>query len=751
VSRSDPPTAAAPREGTGAPREGTGAPGTPARAIAASLRQFYAEATRLDLSQSDPVVAARNAIGLLAPLVLAAALGSPAVGVEAAIGALQTAFADRPGPYRLRLARMLITALAAGVTAGLAAGLGSVLPAFAVLLAVCAFGAGLLLSAGPSAAQVGVAATACALVLGHLPQTPLGALHTGLLVFAGGALQAVLAIAAWPLGRHGPERRALAALYRQLAGLAERPIDAATSPPLGDAIAEARAVLSGAGHDHGPSVEAYRVLLDEAVRARRDILVLSAYADRLRHDGLAEAEAAVRAELSTAGSVLAGIAAGLQAGGPIEPAAPLLAGAGSARLAGSLTERAAASRIATLAGQLRAMADTARTGAGEGRLDEDADRAEVPIRLRDPVQVVRANLHLHSPALRHATRLAVLVPLTDLLSRAAGVERGYWVSLTILVVLRPDFGATFQRSFLRVVGTLVGLLLTSLAVHYLLGDWQPGTIVLVAVLFFGVRLAGQLNFALSSVFLAGLVVLLLSLAGFSAHSTVIDRSIDTVIGGGIALAAALLWPSWERGQLRARLADLLQAYHDYLQMILDPRAGPAQRAAVRSRARLARSGAEASLDRARAEPVDSQGLVELGSAVLAHSHRLVHALTALDATGRASRCYAAVPEFAVLVDTGLRALAELASAVRTGERPSRPAGLRGLHAELTRALEPAAGAPLSSELPSELAAIVVEATDRLVDSLNSLAAVLAEPSPAEPSLAGPSPRPAERPPDASPA
>ncbi|MDQ1742570.1 MAG: hypothetical protein QOE23_909 [Pseudonocardiales bacterium] len=744
MSRSDPPTAAA-------PREGTGAPGTPARAIAASLRQFYAEATRLDLSQSDPVVAARNAIGLLAPLVLAAALGSPAVGVEAAIGALQTAFADRPGPYRLRLARMLITALAAGVTAGLAAGLGSVLPAFAVLLAVCAFGAGLLLSAGPSAAQVGVAATACALVLGHLPQTPLGALHTGLLVFAGGALQAVLAIAAWPLGRHGPERRALAALYRQLAGLAERPIDAATSPPLGDAIAEARAVLSGAGHDHGPSVEAYRVLLDEAVRARRDILVLSAYADRLRHDGLAEAEAAVRAELSTAGSVLAGIAAGLQAGGPIEPAAPLLAGAGSARLAGSLTERAAASRIATLAGQLRAMADTARTGAGEGRLDEDADRAEVPIRLRDPVQVVRANLHLHSPALRHATRLAVLVPLTDLLSRAAGVERGYWVSLTILVVLRPDFGATFQRSFLRVVGTLVGLLLTSLAVHYLLGDWQPGTIVLVAVLFFGVRLAGQLNFALSSVFLAGLVVLLLSLAGFSAHSTVIDRSIDTVIGGGIALAAALLWPSWERGQLRARLADLLQAYHDYLQMILDPRAGPAQRAAVRSRARLARSGAEASLDRARAEPVDSQGLVELGSAVLAHSHRLVHALTALDATGRASRCYAAVPEFAVLVDTGLRALAELASAVRTGERPSRPAGLRGLHAELTRALEPAAGAPLSSELPSELAAIVVEATDRLVDSLNSLAAVLAEPSPAEPSLAGPSPRPAERPPDASPA
>jgi uncharacterized membrane protein YccC len=379
----------------------------------------------------------------------------------------------------------------------------------------------------------------------------------------------------------------------------------------------------------------------------------------------------------------------------------------------------------------------------------------VRIRLRDPVQVLRANLHLHSPALRHATRLAVLVPLTDLLTRAAGIERGYWVSLTIVVVLRPDFGSTFQRSFLRVVGTLVGLLLTSLVVHYLLGDWQPGTIVLVALLFFGVRLAGQPNFALSSVFLAGLVVLLLSLAGFPAHSTVVDRSIDTVIGGAIALAAALLWPSWERGQLRNRLADLLRAYRDYLQVVLDPGAAPARRSAVRSQARLARSGAEASLDRARAEPVDSQGLVELGSAVLAHSHRLVHALTALDATGQAGRCYAAVPEFSALADTALRALEALSDAVRTGERPSRPAGLRGLHAELTRALEPVAGAPLSAEpasgalsaepasgalsaeptsgaLPSELAATVVEATDRLVDSLNSLAAVLAEP-PAQPS------------------
>lgn len=690
------------------------------------------------------MVSARNAIGLVIPLAGAAALGNPATGVQVGVGALQTAFADRPGAYRLRLARMLGTALAAGVTAGLAAGFGANLVVSAVLLALCAFAAGLLLSAGPSAAQVGIAATASALVLGHLPQTPLGACRTGLLVFAGGAIQAVLAIAAWPLGRHGPERRALANLYNRLAALAEEPIDAGTSPPLGDAIADARAVLTGAGHDHGPSVEAYRVLLDEAVRARQDVLVLSAYADRLSGDGLTEAESVIRDELTSAGSVLRGIADVLQAGGALQDQATArlrpVAGspadrgdsgvitAGEMRVLGdSLTERAAANRLRSLAGQLRAMVETARTGAGEGRTDEDAERTG--IRLRDPIQVLRANLDLRSPALRHASRLAILVPLTDIVTRSFGMQRGYWVSLTILVVLRPDFGSTFQRSLLRVIGTLVGLLFASLAVHYLLGDWQPATILLLGVLFFGVRLAGPTNMALSSVFLAALVVLLLSLAGFPAHTTVVDRSIDTAVGGAIALLATLLWPSWERGQLLSRLADLLDAYSTYLQAIIDGQSTVEQRSAVRSSARLARSTAEASLDRARAEPVDSQGVVELGSAVLAHSHRLVHALTALDATRQLSVVYAGVPELRVLLDEGLRAIGVLAELVRGEDRPARFATLRSLHEQLTMVLTPAARKPADSTaatLAPELAASLIEATDRMVDSLNSIAAVLSD-------------------------
>ena len=63
----------------------------------------------------------------------------------------------------------------------------------------------------------------------------------------------------------------------------------------------------------------------------------------------------------------------------------------------------------------------------------------------------------------------MLVAGSDLVVRLAGYGRGYWVPLTVLVVLRPDFASTFQRAIMRVVGTVIGLLLATELLH-----WIPG-------------------------------------------------------------------------------------------------------------------------------------------------------------------------------------------------------------------------------------------------------------------------------------
>ena len=219
-----------------------------------------------------------------------------------------------------------------------------------------------------------------------------------------------------------------------------------------------------------------------------------------------------------------------------------------------------------------------------------------------------------SPAARHAVRLAVLVPLTDIFIRSFGVQRGYWVALTILVVLRPDFAQTFQRSLMRVLGTLIGS-----------GARQPDRALRPARLDPGHdRAAGSvvLRYADGRSHQHGAVLDLPGRAGRGAAVTVrccrptpqwwcgwsTPRS-----AARSRLLASLLWPSWERQQLPERMAELIGGLPEL--PAIDGRSGhhPGRRAAARRQARLARSSAEASLDRARAEPVNSRGRIELAS------------------------------------------------------------------------------------------------------------------------------------------
>lgn len=120
---------------------------------------------RLDFSQSDPVVAARNAVGIAVPLVVGVAVGSIPIAVFGAVGALFAAFADRPGNYRVRLSRMVTTSLAAGIGGGLSVLTSNSVVLSLLLIAVFSFISGMLMALGPVVAQIGIAGTAVAIVL----------------------------------------------------------------------------------------------------------------------------------------------------------------------------------------------------------------------------------------------------------------------------------------------------------------------------------------------------------------------------------------------------------------------------------------------------------------------------------------------------------------------------------------------------------------------------------------------------------
>lgn len=80
--------------------------------------------TTLNPSEVSVAVALRNTLGMLLPLIAGALSGHVAAGVAMAVGALNAMLSDLPGPYRLRIQRIGLTAAGAAVSVSVGHTLG---------------------------------------------------------------------------------------------------------------------------------------------------------------------------------------------------------------------------------------------------------------------------------------------------------------------------------------------------------------------------------------------------------------------------------------------------------------------------------------------------------------------------------------------------------------------------------------------------------------------------------------------------
>jgi uncharacterized membrane protein YccC len=257
------------------------------------------------------------------------------------------------------------------------------------------------------------------------------------------------------------------------------------------------------------------------------------------------------------------------------------------------------------------------------------------LRLAGTLSTLRANLSLESAACRHAILLAVCVAAGDAVARAVSLQRAYWTPMTIASSLKPDFTATFSRGALRFMGTFGGLLAATGLLHFV-ARRRHAQVALCGVMMFAMRCFGAANFGIFTGAGTALVVILLALTGVHPAAVITARGVNTIAGGSIALLAYSLWPTWERSHLSETIAGMLETYRDYFHLLrmayLHPdRSYAAELDRTRLSGRLARTNLEAGVDLAIAEPGTTAETINSLTAVLASSHRLTHALMALEA------------------------------------------------------------------------------------------------------------------------
>jgi hypothetical protein len=338
--------------------------------------------------------------------------------------------------------------------------------------------------------------------------------------------------------------------------------------------------------------------------------------------------------------------------------------------------------------------------------DRAGERAVFPLELFDintwRLRPLAAALNLSpkpDPALvRFTVRLAVLMSLGVLVVKLSSavipghpLTHSYWLPFTILVVSQTDYGATRKKAAERLGGTLVGSVVGSglLMLHLP----RPALFAAAGAAGFLFAFFLRREYRVAVVFITVLVVVLTEMNHPVTVELTAERLGLTVVGGAVALAAALVfWPAWERTRFPAMLAAALRANRDYANAVVSRLAAggmytPADVKARRS-AEKATAAALASLARLYADPANQRRGVER-AAVLANGNqrvgRFLNLLMVRATPAAAPVADPALPAFA------RRATASLTTLAEAVEQAKSPAALR---AEAAAEASGAAGVPV---------------------------------------------------------
>jgi uncharacterized membrane protein YccC len=584
----------------------------------------------------------RVAIATVVPLAVAqfTDLGG---GTWLALAGFTGALADKGGPTRDRATAIGALAVAGACCAALGTLAGTRPAVMVPLTFVVALACGLARVWGDAGTSVGGSVLNMFVIALAFPEPSVHvALGRAGDVLLGGLWAMLVALVLWPLRPYRALRLAVAEAYRELATFVDAVaahagaplVDTSRGPTPGAPPADGRDLPSG--KPVRLALEAARRVLAAMRRGRtapsergERLVVLREAADQLFGHAVAlaetidaisrehrepEGQVALVAALAQLAETARRLADAIEeehgrptveiawSGAPLQRAAPADPAAHAAYAHAAIL----VDRLAQYASVAAATVATLNEG-GPALVQEGHLEVAEPEPALSPLAQLRAVLAPDSLVLRHSLRLALVTSAAVWLTSALGLPRGYWVTITAVIILQPYVGLTSHKALQRVLGTIIGGALTA-ALGALFHD--PVAILPLVFVFSMVAVALlPLNYAAFSIFLTPTFVLLAEASAGDWHLAGV-RIVNTILGGALALLGArLLWPSPESGRVASYLAAAVRANREYLLRVAErfgdrsPAAGEWLRAARRN-AGLAAINAEESFQRLVTEAND---------------------------------------------------------------------------------------------------------------------------------------------------
>lgn len=289
--------------------------------------------------------------------------------------------------------------------------------------------------------------------------------------------------------------------------------------------------------------------------------------------------------------------------------------------------------------------------------------------LSSMLEPLRNNLTIHSVLFRHALRLAIVATSAEVTASLLHISTGYWITLTAVIALKPNYGGTAQTAFQRVLGTVLGGIIGIAIVALTHNAWVIGACFLILIM--AAVAVRPLSFSLFGMLLTPAIILLLNITNQSGWQIGITRIADSLVGGLLALLGSyLLFPRWERQQLPTQLKTTIRANLAYFQQViatylyLDKDVSAEAIATLRRQAALENTNTSAAAQRLFSEPQHIQGNIEPLTTLIFYTRRFFNSVTALaEHQGELSEEYQCL-DFKQFVDTVVQVLENAANTLQ---------------------------------------------------------------------------------------